>query len=157
MILLKRSVALLLSVSLVLVTAPGSFAYQTDESAAPPPPEAAQQTPEQLQQLVAPIALYPDALVAQILAAATYPAEIVEADRWMQQHSDLKGKKLADEVNKQSWDPSVKALAQFPSVLANMDKNLAWASSLGEAYMNQSQDVMDARHGTRPLCSGDVA
>ena len=119
---LKRSVALLLSVSLVLATAPGGFAYQTDQSAAPPPPQAAQQTPEQLQQLVAPIALYPDALVAQILAAATYPAEVVEADRWMQQHSDLKGKKLADEVNKQSWDPSVKALAQFPSVLANMDR-----------------------------------
>ena len=144
MTLLKRGVALILSGSLVLATAPGGFAYQTDQSAAPPPPQAAQQTPEQLQQLVAPIALYPDALVAQILAAATYPAEVVEADRWMQQHSDLKGKKLADEVNKQSWDPSVKALAQFPSVLANMDKNLSWTSSLGDAYVNQQQDVMDA-------------
>ena len=150
MTLLKRSVALLLSVSLVLATAPGGFAYQTDQSAAPPPPpEAAQQTPEQLQQLVAPIALYPDALVAQILAAATYPAEVVEADRWMQQHSDLKGKKLADEVNKQSWDPSVKALAQFPSVLANMDKNLSWTSSLGDAYVNQPQDVMNAVQALR--------
>lgn len=144
MIFLKRIMALVLSGSLVLATAPGAFAYQTDQSAAPPPPQAAQQTPEQLQQLVAPIALYPDALVAQILAASTYPAEIVEADRWMQQHSSLKGKKLAEEVNKQSWDPSVKALAQFPSVLANMDKNLSWTSSLGEAYMNQSQDVMNA-------------
>jgi hypothetical protein len=141
---LKRSVALLLCGSLVVATAPGGFASQTGQSAAPPPPQAAQQTPEQLQQLVAPIALYPDALVAQILAAATYPAEVVEADRWMQQHSDLKGKKLADEVNKQSWDPSVKALAQFPSVLANMDKNLSWTSSLGDAYVNQPQDVMDA-------------
>jgi Protein of unknown function (DUF3300) len=143
MILLKRSVALLLSISLMLATAPQSFAYQTDQSS-PPAPQAAQQSPEQLQQLVAPIALYPDALVAQILAASTYPAEVVEADRWMQQHSSLKGKKLADDVNKQSWDPSVKALAQFPSVLANMDKNLSWTSSLGEAYMNQSQDVMNA-------------
>jgi hypothetical protein len=149
MILLKRSVALLLSVSLVLVTAPGSFAYQTDESAAPPPPQTAQQTPEQLQQLVAPIALYPDALVAQILAASTYPAEVVEADRWMQQHSKLQGKKLADEVNKQSWDPSVKALTQFPSVLANMDQNLSWTSSLGDAYVNQAQDVMDAVQAMR--------
>jgi uncharacterized membrane protein YgcG len=144
MTLLKRSVALLSSVSLVLATAPGGFSYQTDQSVAPPPPQAAQQTPEQLQQLVAPIALYPDALVAQILAGATYPAEVVEADRWMQQHSDLKGKKLADEVNKQSWDPSVKALAQFPSVLADMDKNLSWTSSLGDAYVNQPQDVMTA-------------
>jgi uncharacterized membrane protein YgcG len=149
MILLKRSVALIMSGSLVLTTAPGGFAYQEAQSApgqtAPPPPaQAAKQTSEQLQQLVAPIALYPDALVAQILAAATYPAEVVEADRWMQQHSNLKGKQLADEVDKQSWDPSVKALAQFPSVLANMDKNLSWTSSLGDAYVNQQQDVMDA-------------
>jgi hypothetical protein len=81
MTLLKRSVALLLSVLLVLVTAPEGFAYQTEHSAAPPPPQAAQQTPEQLQQLVAPIALYPDALAAQILAAATYPAEVVDESR----------------------------------------------------------------------------
>jgi hypothetical protein len=103
-----------------------------------------QETPEQLQQLVAPIALYPDALVAQILAASTYPTEIVEADRWVQQHSDLKGEQLAQAVDKQSWDPSIKAIAQFPSVLASMDKNLSWASSLGDAYVNQQQAVLDA-------------
>jgi hypothetical protein len=95
--------ALLLSGSLVLATGPAGFAYQDAPSpppqpAPPPPAEAAKQTPEQLQQLVAAIALYPDALVAQILAAATYPDEIGEAERWMQQHSKLKGKKLADEV-----------------------------------------------------------
>jgi hypothetical protein len=148
MTLLMRGIALLLSGSLVFASVPGGFAYQTDQSAASPAPQAAPQpapqTPEQLQQLVAPIALYPDALVAQILAAATYPAEVVEADRWMQQHPSLKGEDLADEVNKQSWDPSVKALAQFPSVLANMDKNLSWTSSLGDAYVNQQKDVMDA-------------
>jgi len=119
-------------------------------SAATQPAVAAQgeavveETPEQLQQLVAPIALYPDALVAQILAASTYPTEIVQADRWMQQHSDLKGTELAQEVDKQSWDPSVKAITQFPSVLASMDKNLSWASSLGDAYVNQQQAVLDA-------------
>jgi Protein of unknown function (DUF3300) len=86
---------------------------------------AAPQTPEQLQQLVAPIALYPDALVAQILAAATYPDQIVEADRWLQQPSDLKGEQLGKEVDKQPWDPSVKVLVEFSSVLANMDKNLS--------------------------------
>src|SRR5256885_2113764 len=102
------------------------------------------QTPEQLQQLVAPIALYPDALVAQILAASAYPTEIVEADRWVQQHSDLKGQQLAQAVDQQSWDASVKAVAQFPSVLGNMDKNLSWTSSLGDAYVNQPQDVMNA-------------
>jgi Protein of unknown function (DUF3300) len=107
-------------------------------------PPYAQQTPDQLQQLVAPIALYPDSLVAQILAASTFPEQVVEADRWVQANPDLKDDALAQAVNKQSWDPSVKALAAFPSVLGNMDKNLSWASSLGDAYYNQQQDVMDA-------------
>ena len=98
---------------------------------------------------MAPIALYPDALVAQILVAATYPDQVVEADRWMQQHPDLKGDKLGQEVDKQSWDPSVKALAEFSSVLANMDKNLSWTSSLGDAYINQQQDVMSAVQSLR--------
>src|SRR5438477_3951215 len=101
-------------------------------SAAPEPPPAVQgetvvqQSPDQLDQLVAPIALYPDALVAQILAASTYPTEIVAADRWVQGNSGLKGQELANAVDQQSWDPSVKALTQFPSVLANLDKNLSW-------------------------------
>ena len=142
--LLKQSLSLFLSCCLVSVTAPAGFAPQPDESAAQTPVQAAKLTPEQLQQLVAPIALYPDALVAQILAAATYPTEIVEADRWMEKHKHLKGEKLGKEVDKQPWDPSVKALAEFPSVLANMDKNLAWTSSLGDAYVNQQQDVMNA-------------
>jgi len=106
------------------------------QDAAPTPQPAlqpAQVTAEQLQQLVAPIALYPDELVAQVLAAATYPAEIVEANRWLQQNSSLKDAQLADAVDKQPWDPSVKALTQFPSVLANMDKNLSWTSALGDA------------------------
>jgi hypothetical protein len=103
-----------------------------------------QQTPEQLQQLVAPIALYPDSLVAQILAATTFPAEVVEADRWVQAHPDLKGDDLAKAVDQQTWDPSVKALTAFPTVLGNMDKNISWTSSLGDAYYNQQQDVMDA-------------
>ena len=102
------------------------------------------QTPEQLQQLVAPIALYPDSLVAQILAATTFPAEVVEADRWVQAHPDLKGDDLGKAVDQMTWDPSVKALTGFPSVLGNMDKNISWTSSLGDAYYNQQQDVMDA-------------
>jgi hypothetical protein len=103
-----------------------------------------QQTPEQMQQLVAPIALYPDSLVAQILAASTFPEQVVEADRWVQAHPDLKGDDLAQAVDQQPWDPSVKALTAFPSVLGNMDKNLSWTSSLGDAYYNQQQDVTDA-------------
>src|SRR6202047_2409831 len=148
---LKQGLSLLLSYCLVLASAPGAFAAQAEQSTAPPPVQtapppvqAAQQTPEQLQQLVAPIALYPDALVAQILASATYPDQIVEADRWLQQHTELKGEQLGQEADKQPWDPSVKALVEFPSVLANMDKNLSWTSSLGDAYVNQQQDVMNA-------------
>jgi hypothetical protein len=121
----------------------GSYEPRGQSNELPSAPTA-QLSPEELQQLVAPIALYPDALVAQILAASTYPTEIVEADRWMQSHSNLKGEDLAREVDKQPWDPSVKALTQFPSVLENMDKNLSWTSSLGDAYANQDQDVMNA-------------
>lgn len=146
---IKKLLSLFLSSGLVLATAFPAFGYQVDESPTPAPLVAAKQTPAQLQQLVAPIALYPDALVAQILAAATYPDQVVEADRWMQQHADLKGDQLGQEVDKQSWDPSVQALAEFPSVLANMDKNLSWTSSLGDAYINQQQDVMNAVQALR--------
>jgi uncharacterized membrane protein YgcG len=134
----------LLASCIVLTMARGGLAYQADQSTSPSTVQAAPQTPAQLQQLVAPIALYPDALVAQIVAAATYPDQIVEADRWLQQQSGLKGESLAQAVDQQPWDPSVKALTEFPSVLANMDKNLSWTSSLGDAYVNQEQDVMNA-------------
>ena len=148
MTILKQTLSLFLSGCLLLTSAPGAFAYQADQSQTQPetqpPVQTAPQTPAQLQQLVAPIALYADALVAQVLAAATYPDQIVEADRWLQQHPDLKGEQLGQEVDQQPWDPSVKALTEFPSVLANMDKNLSWTSSLGDAYVNQQQDVMDA-------------
>jgi Protein of unknown function (DUF3300) len=148
----QKTLALFLSCSLLSMVPGGlTYAQTPTEQAAPQspangqaPPAPAKQSPEELQQLVAPIALYPDALIAQILAAATYPTEIVEADRWMQEHSNLKGKDLGDQVDKQPWDPSVKALTQFASVLANMDKNLSWTSSLGDAYANQPNDVMDA-------------
>jgi Protein of unknown function (DUF3300) len=140
----KQVLIVLICCLLVRITAQADPYGPTDQSSEQSAAPAEQQSPEELQQLVAPIALYPDALVAQVLAASTYPTEIVEADRWMQSHSGLKGKKLAEEVNKQHWDPSVKALTQFPSVLANMDKNLSWTSSVGDAYVNQQQDVMDA-------------
>jgi uncharacterized membrane protein YgcG len=117
---------------------------QGQDAQAPHGPPYAQQTPEQLQQLVAPIALYPDSLVAQILAAATFPEQVVEADRWVQGHQDLKGDALGQAVDQEPWDPSVKALTAFPSVLGNMDKNLSWTSSLGDAYYNQQEDVMNA-------------
>ncbi len=110
----------------------------------PPRAHSATLSPEQLQQLVAPIALYPDALLAQILAASAYPTQIVEAERFLQQNPGLKGKELGDAVDKQEWDPSVKALTQFPSVLANLDKDLSWTSELGDANYNQQADLMQA-------------
>jgi hypothetical protein len=113
-------------------------------TAAAQQPPSAPLPPEQLQQLVAPIALYPDALVAQILAASTYPTQIVEAERFMQQNPNLSGAALGAEVDKQDWDPSVKALTQFPSVLADMDKNLSWTSELGDTNYNQQADIMTA-------------
>src|SRR5579864_1698905 len=99
---------------------------------------------EELHQLVAPIALYPDALVAQVLGAATFPDQVAFAAGWLQQNSSLTGKTLMQAVDAQSWDPSVKALTQFPSVLANLATNLSWTSALGEAYHTQAADVMSA-------------
>src|SRR5712675_1673619 len=145
----KQSLAVLLCGLLVQFTVPVESYGAGSQSDQQAPATASKQSPQELQQLVAPIALYPDALVAQILAASTYPTEIVEADRWMQSHSNLKGEELAKEVDKQPWDPSVEALTQFPSVLENMDKNLSWTSSLGDAYANQQQDVTDAVQAMR--------
>jgi Protein of unknown function (DUF3300) len=99
---------------------------------------------DELQQLLAPIALYPDSLVAQILGAATFPDQIATATGWLQQNSALKSTSLMQAVDAQSWDPSVKALTQFPSVLDNLAKNLSWTSAMGEAYHTQAADVMSA-------------
>lgn len=104
---------------------------------------------DQLQQLVAPIALYPDALVAQVLGAATFPDQVAAADSWLQQNKNLTGDNLMQAVDKQPWDPSVKALTQFPSVLDNMTKNLSWTSALGEAYHTQTSDIMSAIQAMR--------
>ena len=143
----KQILFSLLSLALLFATWPqniAAFQGAPETAQAPQGPPYTTQTPEQLQKLVAPIALYPDSLVAQILAAATFPEQVVEADRWVQAHPDLKGEALGQAVDQMPWDPSVKALTAFPSVLGNMDKNLSWTSALGDAYYNQEQDVMDA-------------
>jgi hypothetical protein len=137
---------------LLFALAPAALLAQDAPTPAPAPvgPPGApamahtQESPAQLQQLVAPIALYPDRLLAQILAASTFPEQIVEADRWVQANPDLKDKARGQAVDQQPWDPSVKALTAFPTVLGNMDKNLSWTSSLGDAYYNQQQELMDA-------------
>jgi hypothetical protein len=130
--------------------APPAPQQGTYQDQAPPPPAGPAQrqfTPlpsDQLNKLVAPIALYPDALVAQILAASAYPTQIVEADRMVRDYPQLKGKDLAQEAEQQDWDPSVKALVEFPTVLANLDRDLSWTSELGQAYQNQQDDLMQA-------------
>jgi hypothetical protein len=158
-----RAMALL---GAVLVLAPGWLAHalQAPPPAPPPPPpgvasEVPPLAPQQLDDMVAPIALYPDPLVAQILAAATYPLEVVEADRWLQANPGLKGTALTDAARNQPWDPSVQALVVFPSVLAMLDRNLTWTVSLGNAFLAQPQDVMDAiqRQRQRALSSGALA
>jgi len=129
--------------SLLLVTQlqPLAGAQQNGpEGGAAPAPFSA----NDLQQLVAPIALYPDSLVAQVLGAATFPDQVQAADGWLQQNKNLTGNALMQAVDKQQWDPSVKALTQFPSVMENLAKNLKWTSTLGEAYANQAADVMAA-------------
>ena len=146
---LRSALAMALAVYVALCALPAGSAYAQDQTNSQAPIVSAQPTPQELQQLVAPIALYPDSLVAQILAASTYPAQVVEADRWLQEHSSLKGDDLAKAVDQQPWDPSVKALAEFPSVLSNMDKNLSWTSSLGDAYINHQQDLMNAVQAMR--------
>ena len=100
---------------------------------------AVPETPAQLQQLVAPIALYPDELVAQILTGSTYPTQIVDADRWLGTHSDLQGEKLAAQVDQQAWDSSVKALTAFPSVVSNMDMNLQWTNGFHHSFRSFSR------------------
>jgi uncharacterized protein DUF3300 len=101
---------------------------------------------EQLDQLLAPIALYPDALLAQILMAATYPLEVVKADRWLQDpsHANLRGDHLAGAIETEAWDPSVKSLVPFPQILRMMDDKLDWTEQLGNAVVAQQGDVMDS-------------
>ncbi len=123
---------------------PANDSAQGSAPTAPTAPVPAPLTPDQLNSLVAPIALYPDALVAQVLAAATNPDQVAYADDWLAQNRNLTGQALAQAVDQQSWDPSVKALTQFPSVLDNMAHNLSWTSSLGQAFANQQSDVMAA-------------
>ena len=131
-----------------VISSAGAADLQSQQQTAPPPTSSAP-TAKELQQLVAPIALYPDGLVAQVLAAATNPSDVVEADRWLQSNKNLKGSQLMAAVDKQPWDPSVKALTEFPSVLNNMSVNLSWTSGLGDAYFNDPQGVMAAIQALR--------
>ena len=112
-------------------------------AAAPPASSGAKSFSQQeLDQLVAPIALYPDALLAQVMMASTYPLEVVQADRWRKANASLKDKALEDALQQQTWDASVKSLAVFPQVLTMMSEKVDWTQKLGDAFLAQQQDVM---------------
>ncbi len=116
-----------------------------NEGAAPQNQPYRLESPEQLQRLVAPIALYPDSLLASMLAASSHILlKISEANSWLAPRRNLSPEELANQADKQQWDPSIKELLAFPPVLQNLGSNLSWTSELGDAYFNQQADVMDA-------------
>jgi hypothetical protein len=125
-------------------SSPGQPAAQVTTNPSPPQPDQSLLKPEQLEALVAPIALYPDELLANVLAASTYPLEVVQADRWLKERKSLKGDALKTEVDKQSWDDSVKALVSTAAVLTMMSDKIDWTKNLGDAVLAQQPDLMDA-------------
>ncbi|HTO73965.1 MAG TPA: DUF3300 domain-containing protein [Gemmatimonadales bacterium] len=129
---------------ILLLMAAAPAALHAQEQGGPPVFQQAE-----LDQLLAPIALYPDSLLAQIFMASTYPLEIVQADRWAKQNKSLKGEALTAELEKQPWDPSVKSLVNFPQVLGMMSEKLDWTQKLGDAFLAQRKDVMDSVQGLR--------
>ncbi|HTG15205.1 MAG TPA: DUF3300 domain-containing protein, partial [Blastocatellia bacterium] len=127
--------------------APGSpvaWAQQGESQVMTTTEEAPKIPNDQLDSLVAPIALYPDQLLAQILAASTYPLEVIQLEQWLKRNPNLKDQALADAVAKQPWDPSVQAMAVFPDVVTRLSANVSWTTNLGNAFLAQQQDVMDA-------------
>jgi hypothetical protein len=149
----KAPVAALMSLSLAVVPA---FSQAPPAAPAAPAPSAATSAPasknfsqEQLDQMLASIALYPDSLLSQVLMASTYPLEVVEAARWAKEHASLKGDALQNALKDQKWDESVKSLAAFPDVLERMNKDLSWTQQLGDAFLGQQQQVMDTVQNLR--------
>ncbi|HEY3277314.1 MAG TPA: DUF3300 domain-containing protein [Syntrophorhabdaceae bacterium] len=143
---LKICVRTLVWLLVLLIAVPQGVFSQPSEI--PPPPQGETSPPplfrqEELDQMLAPIALYPDSLLVQVFMAATYPIEIVEANRWLGANRQLQGDAFATALDQQPWDPSVKSLANFPSVLAMMDQRLDWTQRLGDAFLSQKDQVMD--------------
>lgn len=138
----KQTLAVVLC---ALMLAPFNAALFAQEPQAPPPPPPGQTlTPDQLDDLVAPIALYPDPLLSQVMVASTYPLEIVQAFQWLQKNPGLNGAALTEAAQQQNWDPSVQALMVFPDVVKRLNDDVTWTTNLGNAFLAQQQDVMDA-------------
>ncbi len=137
-------VVMLCTVALVPGDTLAYTSFLRSAQATTPTDQAPKIPPEQLDSLVAPIALYPDPLLAQVLAASTYPLEIIQLQQWLAKNPGLKDKALADAVAKQSWDPSVQALAALPDVVKRLADDIQWTTDLGNAFLAQQSDVMDA-------------
>lgn len=133
--------ALVWAMMLLLVVPPGSFAQQSGG--------VATLKQEELEQVLAPIALHPDSLISQILMASTYPLEVVQADRWAKQNASLKGDALTKALEAQDWDPSVKSLVNFPQVLTMMSEKLDWTQKLGDAFLADQKVVLDTIQSLR--------
>ena len=136
----------------LLIALPASFAQAPADqySGMPDTQQAAMlMSPEQLDNLVAPVALYPDPLLSQVLAASTYPLEIVEAQQWLGQNSNLRGSQLMDAAKQQNWDPSVQALVAFPDACRLLANDIRWTTDLGNAFLAQQADVMGAMQRMR--------
>ena len=127
-----------------LLLAPGDRAMYAQQPQQPAQQEAPKIPNDQLDSLVAPIALYPDPLLAQVLAASTYPLEVIQLQQWLQMHKDLKEKALVDAVQKEDWDPSIQGLAALPDAVKQLAENIKWTTDLGNAFLAQQSDVMDA-------------
>lgn len=130
--------------TLLLAMVASSSTLPVHAAAEPATKPATAFKPEELEQIVAPIALYPDPLLAQIFMASTYPLEIVQAARWSKEHPEVKGDAVAKEMEKQTWDASVKSLVAFPDVLTMMNEKIDWTQKLGDAFLAQQEGVMDA-------------
>jgi len=141
---LQQGLGILCMMLLLLFSAGAPLAAQEQASSQPPAPPAQQFSPDQLNAMVAPIALYPDNLISQVLVASTYPLEVVEAGQWLQQNRNLQGSQLVDAARQQNWDPSIQALVVFPDVLNRLNSDIRWTTDLGNAFLAQQADVMNA-------------
>jgi hypothetical protein len=147
----RRIIGVVCAVAILMLAYSATYAQDQGQAAgdeAPPIPAG------ELDSLVAPIALYPDTMLAQTLAASTYPLEVMQLDQWMKKNANLKDKALADAVATQPWDPSVQAMAAFPDVVTRMAENIQWMTDMGNAFLAQQKDVMDAVQRMRAKAQG---
>jgi len=150
----RYALTMLCTIALLPGDALSGMPHLRTEQAASPQDQSIKIPPDQLDSLVAPIALYPDPMLAQTLAASTYPLELIQLQQWLAKNSGLKDKALVDAVQKQPWDPSVQAMAALPDVVKRLADDIQWTTDLGNAFLAQQSDVMDAVQRMRKKAEG---